>query len=448
MQRNRCHCRHVACQQGMKWTGESRGGSYAIQSAHSALPRSFARLLCCRLAMTLVPACLSHSSASCAACATAPQHRYAFWRCTPTRSRVALVRATVTGSHDGSSSGSDDVSLSARLLGAAAVAASLSSAAAHAAAQADVATPAATAVSEQADAAAAAAGAAAAAAASFTPGPVEVGWEIWVGFVAGVVPFIIATVEFRCAKGLACRPWVQVSGASVQRVATAPATLVSIGNTSALGRSSGRTPRPLALPPQQAHHHPAALPLLQGQRAGAARALPAQVPCEGAGVGWGRHVGWLACLGLKSVQPQRNLRHRRWMLATGAPWRRARRADARSRAHCLVFAHTAWLHCPAQHHCAHCHCQPLPMFPLLPAGVRRPAALDGLEAVFLLHRHPRQRRPAAAAAGADLCLLPSAAPAPPGSAATGRQAAAGGRGAAGATWAAGGGACGDQRAAS
>jgi len=25
---------------------------------------------------------------------------------------------------------------------------------------------------------------------------VEVPWEIWVGFVAGVIPFVIATIEF------------------------------------------------------------------------------------------------------------------------------------------------------------------------------------------------------------------------------------------------------------
>ncbi|EFN53615.1 hypothetical protein CHLNCDRAFT_14374, partial [Chlorella variabilis] len=27
-------------------------------------------------------------------------------------------------------------------------------------------------------------------------GPVKVGWEVWVGFVAGVVPFAIASFEF------------------------------------------------------------------------------------------------------------------------------------------------------------------------------------------------------------------------------------------------------------
>jgi hypothetical protein len=70
-------------------------------------------------------------------------------------------------------------------LGAAAVAASLSMAAAASAA----------AEALQPEAAASAA-AAAAAAASYTPGPVEVGWEIWAGFVAGVIPFVIASVEF------------------------------------------------------------------------------------------------------------------------------------------------------------------------------------------------------------------------------------------------------------
>ncbi|KAK9830062.1 hypothetical protein WJX72_009504 [[Myrmecia] bisecta] len=30
----------------------------------------------------------------------------------------------------------------------------------------------------------------------FTPGPVEVGWEIWAGAAAGVIPFIIGAWEF------------------------------------------------------------------------------------------------------------------------------------------------------------------------------------------------------------------------------------------------------------
>ncbi|PSC75045.1 hypothetical protein C2E20_1799 [Micractinium conductrix] len=68
------------------------------------------------------------------------------------------------------------------LVGASAVAASLSAAAAHAA--------------EAAGSAAAAATAGPIPPGTFTPGPYEPGWEIWVGFVAGVVPFIIATVEF------------------------------------------------------------------------------------------------------------------------------------------------------------------------------------------------------------------------------------------------------------
>lgn len=32
--------------------------------------------------------------------------------------------------------------------------------------------------------------------ATFTPGPVTVGWEIWVGFAAGVIPFMIGAWEF------------------------------------------------------------------------------------------------------------------------------------------------------------------------------------------------------------------------------------------------------------
>lgn len=66
--------------------------------------------------------------------------------------------------------------------GAAAVAASLSAAAASASAAAGT----------HADAAVVAA----ATAAAYTPGPVEVGWELWAGFIAGVIPFAIATVEF------------------------------------------------------------------------------------------------------------------------------------------------------------------------------------------------------------------------------------------------------------
>ena len=69
-------------------------------------------------------------------------------------------------------------------LGAAAVAASLSAAAAACAADAAP------------DAAAAAAATTAAAGAAYVPGPVKVGWEVWVGFVAGVVPFAIASFEF------------------------------------------------------------------------------------------------------------------------------------------------------------------------------------------------------------------------------------------------------------
>jgi hypothetical protein len=37
---------------------------------------------------------------------------------------------------------------------------------------------------------------AAEAAARYTPSPMEPGWEIWAGLVAGVVPFIIASYEF------------------------------------------------------------------------------------------------------------------------------------------------------------------------------------------------------------------------------------------------------------
>ena len=43
---------------------------------------------------------------------------------------------------------------------------------------------------------AAAAAAGPGSAAGFTPGPVEVGWEIWFGAVVGVVPFAIGAYEF------------------------------------------------------------------------------------------------------------------------------------------------------------------------------------------------------------------------------------------------------------
>ena len=38
--------------------------------------------------------------------------------------------------------------------------------------------------------------AAAAAAPAYVPGPAEVGWEIWVGAAAGVIPFAIGAYEF------------------------------------------------------------------------------------------------------------------------------------------------------------------------------------------------------------------------------------------------------------
>jgi hypothetical protein len=30
----------------------------------------------------------------------------------------------------------------------------------------------------------------------YVPGPVDVGWEIWVGFAAGIIPFLIGSWEF------------------------------------------------------------------------------------------------------------------------------------------------------------------------------------------------------------------------------------------------------------
>lgn len=94
---------------------------------------------------------------------------------------------------------------SSPVLGAASVVASLASAAASSAEELQPAAAAAL------DGASAAAAAAAAAAPAFTPGPVEVGWEIWAGFIAGVIPFVIASFEFgkRVVSGAA---WVVCGG--------------------------------------------------------------------------------------------------------------------------------------------------------------------------------------------------------------------------------------------
>lgn len=79
-------------------------------------------------------------------------------------------------------------------MGVAAIAAAFSAATAAAAQPVFAESTASTA--SDAAAVAAAAAAAAAASGSYVPGPVEVGWEIWVGFFAGVIPFVIASWEF------------------------------------------------------------------------------------------------------------------------------------------------------------------------------------------------------------------------------------------------------------
>ncbi len=33
-------------------------------------------------------------------------------------------------------------------------------------------------------------------ASTYVPGPVEVGWQIWIGAIAGVIPFAIGAYEF------------------------------------------------------------------------------------------------------------------------------------------------------------------------------------------------------------------------------------------------------------
>lgn len=146
------------------------------------------------------------SSFGCAACLN--QHREAP-SCHHNSARRRTVRALAaanSGGGGGGSSGGGSTcrSASPSLLGAASVALSLPAAAAAASA-ADLATVAPAAASSSGSsaavegaAAAVSAAAASAAVGTYVPGPVEVGWEIWVGFIAGVIPFAIATYEFRC----------------------------------------------------------------------------------------------------------------------------------------------------------------------------------------------------------------------------------------------------------
>lgn len=47
--------------------------------------------------------------------------------------------------------------------------------------------------------------------AGYVPSPLEPGWEIWLGFVAGVVPFLIGSYEFGkriVSGGWCCLPWL------------------------------------------------------------------------------------------------------------------------------------------------------------------------------------------------------------------------------------------------
>ena len=103
------------------------------------------------------------------------------------------------------------------LVGASAVAASQSAAAAHAA--------------EAAGSAAAAATAGPIPPGTFTPGPYEPGWEIWVGFVAGVVPFIIATVGQWAAKGRPCRAGFTAGSAHCAQTAKTSHAPLCLGAT-------------------------------------------------------------------------------------------------------------------------------------------------------------------------------------------------------------------------
>ncbi len=50
--------------------------------------------------------------------------------------------------------------------------------------------------------------------AGYVPSPVEVGWEVWVGFVAGVVPFVIGAYEF--GKRIVSGKWSGQCGTAQQ----------------------------------------------------------------------------------------------------------------------------------------------------------------------------------------------------------------------------------------
>lgn len=51
--------------------------------------------------------------------------------------------------------------------------------------------------------------------AGYVPSPVEVGWEVWVGFVAGVVPFVIGAYEF--GKRIVSGAWADGGGRGSRR---------------------------------------------------------------------------------------------------------------------------------------------------------------------------------------------------------------------------------------
>lgn len=83
--------------------------------------------------------------------------------------------------------------------------------------------PAATALAEEA-------ATAATAATPYVPGPVEVGWQIWAGAIAGIIPFAIGAYEFgKRIVRRGCSPGAsQCTRAHINSITGHPATLRSL----------------------------------------------------------------------------------------------------------------------------------------------------------------------------------------------------------------------------
>lgn len=170
--------------------------SHSLQSASSQHHKKSIYTSHCRLQ---APAAMPHLARAPAArrapCCCCQHHE----KPRPVVSRPAAPGAGTT--HGAAATAATDAHAPAA--GAAAAAVTLASAAAATAADlqpvSDAAAP------PAAQSAAAAALADAIASGAYTPGPVELGWEIWVGFVAGVVPFLIASWEFGKRVVSGCR---------------------------------------------------------------------------------------------------------------------------------------------------------------------------------------------------------------------------------------------------